>query len=214
MAAQTRQARKGPSSATKDAERIRKAFSMDTWFTSDWHLGHRNIIQYSDRPFRDVDHMNEELIARHNAMVKPNDLVIDVGDFSMNERIVESAIKRLHGRRTLVCGDHDCCFRKHRGAHQWAKQYVRWGFAEVVQTWEVTMGDQKVRVEHLPYVGDDRHQERYKEYRPVDDGRWLLHGHIHNLWKQRDRMINVGVDVWDYRPVHFDELATIVNATT
>lgn len=187
---------------------------MDTWFTSDWHLGHRNIITYSNRPFQSVDQMNEELIDKHNALVKPGDLVIDVGDFSMNERIVESAIKRLHGRRTLVCGDHDRCFRKHREAKQWAKQYVQWGFAEVVQTWEVTMGDQKVRVEHLPYVGDDRHGERYKALRPTDDGRWLLHGHIHRMWKLRDRMINVGVDVWDYRPVHFDELAAIVNAST
>jgi calcineurin-like phosphoesterase family protein len=186
---------------------------MDTWFTSDWHLGHRNIIEYSQRPFENVERMNEELIARHNALVKPDDIVIDVGDFSMNEKIVQSAIKRLHGKRTLVCGNHDRCFRKHRGALRWAKQYVEWGFAQVVQGWEVTMGVHKVRVDHLPYVGDSRHEERYKEYRPVDDGRWLLHGHIHNLWKQKDRMINVGVDVWNYQPVHIDELAEIVCAS-
>jgi calcineurin-like phosphoesterase family protein len=180
---------------------------MTTWFTSDWHLAHVNILIYCQRPFRDVSHMNEELIARHNAVVQPDDTVIDVGDFSMNEKVVESAIKRLHGRRILVCGNHDRCFRKHKGAARWAKQYLEWGFAEVHQQYELLLEDgQTVRVEHLPYVDDPRHGEKYKELRPIDDGRWLIHGHVHQNWQQKDRMINVGVDVWDYRPVSLDTI--------
>lgn len=37
---------------------------MTTWFTSDLHFGHANIIEYSGRPFPDLDHMNRALIER------------------------------------------------------------------------------------------------------------------------------------------------------
>lgn len=173
-------------------------------------MGHARIIEYSNRPFRDVQHMNEELIARHNALVKPGDLVYDVGDFSMNEKIVEWGIKRLHGKRVLIPGNHDRCYRKHRQFQRWERQYKDWGFADVLQAHEVEIAGQRVRIDHMPYVEDERHAARYAEYRPVDDGRVLIHGHIHQLWKIRDKMINVGVDVWDYKPVHFDELAAII----
>jgi calcineurin-like phosphoesterase family protein len=180
---------------------------MTTWFTSDWHLGHSNIIRYFDRPFRDAEHMNEELIARHNAVVGPYDTVFDVGDFSLNERMVRETLPRLHGHRILVCGNHDKCFRVHHRAAYWTAKYLEWGFAEVHQQCSLLIEGQSVLVDHFPYVGDSRHEVRYMEMRPVDDGRWLIHGHVHQLWQQRGRMLNVGCDVWDYRPVHLDVIA-------
>jgi hypothetical protein len=33
------------------------------WFTADLHLGHRNIVDYCNRPFRDVEAMNDALMA-------------------------------------------------------------------------------------------------------------------------------------------------------
>ena len=49
--------------------------------------------------------------------------------------------------------------------------------------------------------GDSGEEDRYVDRRPADDGGWLLHGHVHERWRWHRRMINVGVDVWDYRPV-------------
>jgi calcineurin-like phosphoesterase family protein len=35
-----------------------------TWFVSDMHFGHTNIIKYEDRPFADTTEMDKELIKR------------------------------------------------------------------------------------------------------------------------------------------------------
>ena len=35
-----------------------------TWFISDMHFGHANIIKYEDRPFADTAAMDKELIKR------------------------------------------------------------------------------------------------------------------------------------------------------
>ena len=52
------------------------------WFTSDLHLGHVNVLQFQNRPFADIDEMNEALIANINAKVKKNDELWILGDFS------------------------------------------------------------------------------------------------------------------------------------
>ena len=40
-----------------------------TYFTSDQHFGHFNIIRLSHRPFATVEEMDDELLARWNAKV-------------------------------------------------------------------------------------------------------------------------------------------------
>ena len=36
------------------------------------------------------------------------------------------------------------------------------------------------------------------------------HGHVHGLYKVRDRGVNVGVDVWDFTPVQDHEVARLI----
>ena len=73
-------------------------------------------------------------------------------------------------------------------------------------------GGIEVRLCHFPYEGDSGERDRYVEERPVDDGRWLLHGHVHETWRQRGRMINVGVDAWAGRPVSEQRLVELIQS--
>jgi calcineurin-like phosphoesterase family protein len=66
---------------------------------------------------------------------------------------------------------------------------------------------------HYPYQGDSHSDDRFTSMRPVDNGDWLLHGHVHDEWKINGRMINVGVDVWDFTPVSLDEIEALVDNT-
>ena len=46
----------------------------------------------------------------------------------------------------------------------------------------------------------------------MDDGAWLLCGHVHESWRQRGRMINVGVDAWGGRPVSEEALYELIDS--
>lgn len=53
-------------------------------------------------------------------------------------------------------------------------------------------------------------EPKHLNFRPEDDGMWLLHGHIHEKRKTKGRMINVGVDVWDFYPTPITEIEKII----
>lgn len=54
---------------------------LRTFFTSDSHFGHANIIRYCQRPFADADEMDSALIRIWNSVVDPRDTVYHLGDF-------------------------------------------------------------------------------------------------------------------------------------
>lgn len=50
------------------------------WFTSDTHFGHANVLNFTDRPFGDIAHMNRALINAINERVAPTDDLYILGD--------------------------------------------------------------------------------------------------------------------------------------
>jgi calcineurin-like phosphoesterase family protein len=167
------------------------------WFTSDTHFGHKNVIEYCARPFKDVEEMNEELIRRWNVCVKNTDTVWHLGDFSFLGSIATKAIlSRLNGKIILVRGNHD------------AKP---WRFFERVESWQmIVLQDEVVNLCHYPYRGYSHDERDFFTRQLEDKGVPLLHGHVHKEWKIKGRMINVGVDQWDYAPVSEDEIILII----
>jgi calcineurin-like phosphoesterase family protein len=185
------------------------------FFTADLHLGHRNIIRYCDRPFADVDEMNRALIDGWNDAVGDDDEVLLLGDFALGQIAQTLPLAdRLRGRKVLLAGNHDRCWTGHGpAARKWTQQYLDAGFDEIWQgTVPLDLGGTEVLVSHFPYEGDSQDLDRHLSHRPEDNGGWLLHGHVHDEWKVRGRMINVGVDVWDYRPLSEDALAELIAA--
>ncbi|MDR3615116.1 MAG: metallophosphoesterase [Candidatus Obscuribacterales bacterium] len=182
---------------------------MTTWFTSDHHFGHKNIIEYCSRPFADVAEMNEALVCAWNDCVASTDVVYYLGDFSLKPALMEQFAPRLNGRKILVAGNHDSCHpSNHGGTFKNVGLYKKY-FEEVVD--ELQWSD--FLLHHIPYYDDE--DERFPEFRPLNEGKILLHGHVHQRWLTNGRQINVGVDVWDYAPVSEEqirELATKIDA--
>src|ERR1700744_1409385 len=95
------------------------ATSPVIYFTSDTHFGHENIIRYSNRPFKDVEHMNEELVRRWNSRVGHTDIVYHLGDVAlMKGADPDSILIRLNGIIHLCPGNHDS--KKTMGHSRWA----------------------------------------------------------------------------------------------
>lgn len=183
---------------------------MTIFFTSDQHYGHKNVIKLCNRPFDDLTHMREMLIYNQNQIVGPDDTVIHMGDFSfLNATETAAIVARLNGHQIIVRGNHD---RKRAslencGFEVWTSSYMEWVAPfPYLQTpfW----------LSHYPKgIFDHPDSEpRFLDRRPPDDDRWLMCGHVHNAWKANwlKKMINVGVDAWNYRPIHLSEIICIV----
>ena len=72
---------------------------MTTYFTSDLHFGHLNIIRFCDRPFPGVGAMNSRLVQLWNETVTDDDTVWVLGDVALGALDESLAhIGRLAGR--------------------------------------------------------------------------------------------------------------------
>lgn len=190
---------------------------MGRFFTSDQHFGHANlIIKFKDRPFASVEEMDEEIVRRHNTIVCPGDTVYHLGDFSLSKTAVQRFLPRLNGEHHLICGNHDWPHPVQcKNVNQLEKARARYfeaGFKTIQLEHHIVVGDRPVLLHHMPPFPTEpaeARDTRYQEWRPKDQG-WIFHGHVHNLWKKKNKWINVGVDKWAYAPASEDELVELM----
>jgi calcineurin-like phosphoesterase family protein len=174
------------------------------WFTSDQHYGHANVVKFCNRPFYTVNDMNEHLIHQHNSLVKPNDDVYMVGDFSNKigpKRAVEF-LKRLNGKKYLVKGNHDKRIVKNpevQEQFEWIKDI----FVLDVPDKDGFNGRRYITLCHYAM------RVWYKSHW----GTWHLYGHSHGkLWDDPQSLsFDVGVDCHNFQPINYETVKDIMN---
>lgn len=115
-----------------------------TFFTSDTHFGHANIIRFCNRPFQNVEEMNEVLIENWNKVVSKDDTVFHLGDFAFGGSSVwNSIIPRLNGHINLIIGNHD---RKN------LRQGYMLYFDMVVPQLQIEIEDNSIYLIHYPFL--------------------------------------------------------------
>lgn len=191
---------------------------VNRFVISDTHFGHTNSWQkftLADgsplRPFTSTEEMDETMIERWNAKVKPHDTVYHLGDVVINRKSLP-LIQRLNGRKILIRGNHDI-FRD--------EDYRDVGFEQIHG---VRVFVDKFIMSHIPLHPD------------CVSGRFRVnvHGHLHanqimrpyySTRKQYDqdgfctgtyeapigmeedpRYLCVCVEQTDFAPIHFDEV--------
>lgn len=155
------------------------------WFTSDTHYGHTNVIGYSKRPFASVEEMEEGLVARFNECVQPRDTVYHLGDFAWREDVALRVLGRLRGQIHLIAGNHD---------HTKVRKLPQW--ASVQHYLEIKLGGQHLVLCHYAM----------RVWNRAHHGSLMLYGHSHGNLPGNSQSHDVGVDVWDCRPVSLDEI--------
>lgn len=185
---------------------------MSTYFSSDAHYYHKNIIKYCNRPFETVEEMNAELIKRHNEVVKPEDTWYFLGDFGFasNNKLKE-IIAQLNGKKIIICGNHD------RGV----TKMLALGFDFACYEMVLNVGGHRCRLSHFPYrpteeeIKDLSYDDRYLDKRPQRvPGEFLLHGHHHSKPTEilKSWQLDVGLDGHDYKPWSEIEIQRVITA--
>ena len=178
-----------------------------TFFTSDIHLGHRGVLDFDNRPWDNLDDMNEGLITRWNNKVGKGDHVYILGDLCwLSGEKARLLVSRLNGNLHLIRGNHD----------RISKASYRELFASIkdYDTVHVHLSDgtnRRVVMSHYPI--------------PLYHGHYNdsihLYGHVHNtseealtrqiielLHKQgiTCEMYNVWCGFYDWAPATLDEI--------
>jgi len=156
---------------------------MTIYFTSDMHLGHKNIIKYSDRPFKSVEEMDEEIINRFNSVVKSDDVVYDLGDLCLSNFNVYK--HRFNGTLIRIKGSHDRDIKEPR---------------MMVVTPENLFDEYRnpISITLCHYAMRSWERSHYAT--------WHLYGHHHGKLPPYGLSFDVGVDCWNFYPVSLDQV--------
>lgn len=158
-----------------------------TFFTSDTHFSHANIIRYANRPFETTDAMDEALIENWNQVVGVDDEVYHLGDFAFcSGEKAQAIFDHLNGRKHLILGNHDKNVRDIQG-WVWVKHYH-----------ELYVGKQMIVLFHYAQ----------RVWNRSHHGAWHLYGHSHGSLPDDVKTLSfdVGVDCTGYRPISFEEV--------
>lgn len=159
------------------------------YLISDTHFGHANMLNFTlddgskMRPFKTVEEMDEHMISKWNAVVRPQDHVYHLGDVAIKKEGV-SLLARCNGHKRLVRGNHDIYSTKF---------YMQY-FDEI---YGVRVFDDLV-LSHIPL-----HPDSLKS-------KWTnVHGHLHNNVPQGSlgpKYYNVSVEMIDYTPISLEQV--------
>ena len=179
---------------------------MNYFFVADTHFFHSKIIEYSQRPFKDVEEMNETIISNWNKVVSKGDIVYHLGDFGFTRKMgldpyqgMKILLSRLNGSINLILGNHDC---------QNYNQKTLSLFASNSLLREKTIDDQRIVMCHYSMISWARKAK----------GSWMLCGHSHNNLPairkdatQIGKILDVGVDGNNFTPYSFEDIKKIMD---
>lgn len=166
---------------------------MTIWFTADHHFGHRNIIRFCGRPFQDVDEMDEVLIEEWNATVGSQDEVWHLGDFACRcgPNRAANIFGRLSGRSIhLVRGNHD------------RKAILDLPWASVQHYAELSVGGRLFILFHYGM----------RVWNRSTRNSIALYAHSHGELPPIRNSLDVGVDVWNFKPVGVEQILSTVES--
>ena len=186
--------------------RIDVSNGSDVYFISDFHLFHKNVIKFDNRPFTrpdgspDVNAMHETIINNWNNTVTDNDVVFYLGDLCFGRpEWANNIIFALSGKIHFIMGNHD----KY-------KDIIKYNRFESVNDYV-----------DLNIIGDNNpnlhfalmHYPIYSWNR-AHHGSYMVHGHCHGNLHHGEtsdfyvgrKVIDVGCNLIDYTPISYKEI--------
>lgn len=183
---------------------IQRYLPERVFFTADTHFGHEAILRYCNRPFEDVNAMNDAMIRNWNRVVGKDDIVFHLGDFCHGGAGAwNSILDRLNGSIMLVLGNHDL---------KNMRPSVEARFGQVAHGMCVEIAGKTLYLCHYPFLCFPGGME---------SDAWQLFGHVHsragNTGYDAGRLaylyptqLDVGVDANNFTPLSFGQVKTAI----
>lgn len=198
---------------------------MKTYFTSDTHFRHANIIKYCNRPWakpedfdsenrwisRQVKHscadaMTEACIQNWNAIVTPDDEVYHIGDFAWGSTAdVLRLLRRLNGKIKFIWGNHDDNLKQVSRIIDFypdLKERIHFlgDYAEILVD-----GQAIILMHYAMRVWNGSHK-----------GVWQFYGHSHGSLADDSNALafDIGYDCHNYAPISMDTARKIMSKKT
>jgi calcineurin-like phosphoesterase family protein len=173
------------------------------YFTSDLHFGHEAILKYCNRPFANVEEMNQKLIENWNKKVPEDGIVFNLGDFAWGGYpFWKSMREQLNGKIILIKGNHDEKNLTQTGAQEL--------FELVTYQMKIQIEGRKIYLNHYPflcYAGTyrDANGLEYEAFGHVHSGPGAKGMDIERLSMLFPTQYDVGVDNNNYEPISWSE---------
>jgi len=163
------------------------------YFTSDFHLGHANILEFDNRPWNTIQEHDRALVDIWNSQVTSEDEVYHLGDFAFkcSKYYVQGILSRLNGNKFFIRGSHDQLLDKigAEGYFSWIKERY---FLQLKK-------DQRFGI----FLDHHAHRVWPKSHYKT----WHLYGHSHgNLIENDSLSFDVGIMCNNYKLLSLDDI--------
>lgn len=144
---------------------------MNIYVISDTHFNHLKLSTHCKRP----ENFSELIVKRWNETVKPDDVVLHLGDVAIGpKRYIRDLLSLLPGRKILIRGNHD----RDKSCGWWMEN----GFSFACDSFIL----RSVLFTHEPanaVIKSDGNRPYDQLEEPLPFGSVLnVHGHLHNVW--------------------------------
>lgn len=153
----------------------------NVWFTSDLHLGHKNIAHYRNL-FESEEHHRNVVKENYHKVVTKRDKVFFLGDIAFTQETLEDVGTWVAEKKVLIMGNH-CT------DHVSTKEIVK-HFDEVYSLKKY----KEFWLSHAPL-----HPQELR-------GKFNVHGHMHFDTVDDPRYLNVCLEHTDYTPINLNEV--------
>ena len=163
------------------------------WFTADFHLSHKNIIKYCNRPFKSIEEMDDTILRNLKKSVKSDDILYFLGDLTFKKETAIVFFDMLEGIEIhYIIGNHDS-----NEVINIARQFC----ASVSSLTDIYLHEQPITLCHYAM----------RIWNKSHFNAWQLFGHSHGRLDSIGKQYDVGVDTNNFHPISFENLIAVMH---
>ncbi|MGL5564257.1 MAG: hypothetical protein ACRDC4_00820 [Plesiomonas sp.] len=160
-----------------------------TYFSSDWHLGHKNILRWRPQ-FKSIGEHDNLIIDNHKKILTKRDILIVCGDVAFTKESLNRITEIQCAKKILILGNH-CT----EGRGDITLEDLMYVFDEIHSMKKGSYQKVGFWITHCPMHPSELRGKPFN-----------IHGHTHSVVIDDPQYINVCLEQTNYEPVWVEDL--------